>query len=311
MRRTQPPGCPHRRDAFTLIELLVAIAIIAVLIGLLLPAVQTVREAANRIACTSNLKNHGLALHQFENTRGRFPPGLVSGPYPPAGVTTSTGHGFWVFLLPYLEQPALARQYRWDQWWYDPPNQPVVTTQLTILQCPSAEPNRIGGGLADQRDKGAATDYAPTLEVNASLAAAGLIDPVGNYQGVLDRNFMSRPADITDGLSQTSMITECAGRPQCWQAGRYVPDLYSSGGAWAAGPNRINLSGAMPDGSSRNGPCAINCINNQEVYSFHPGGANVLFADGSVHFLRAGMDIRILARLITRAGEEVVSPGDY
>src|SRR5262249_31809037 len=116
--------------AFTLIELLVVIAIIAVLIGLLLPAVQKVREAANRTACTNNLKNGGLALHQFESAQGRFPPGAVIGPFLPAGVTTRATHGCWPFLLPYLEQQALYNQYRWDLNWIDPVNQPVVTTQL-------------------------------------------------------------------------------------------------------------------------------------------------------------------------------------
>ncbi len=118
-------------------------------------------------------------------------------------------------------------------------------------------------------------------------------------------------AEITDGTSNTTLITECAGRPQAWQAGRYVPDLYRAGGAWAAGANCIRVQGAHPDGSLRTGPCAINCINDQEVYSFHPGGANFVFADGSVHFLSAGINIRILAALITRDGGEAVSADDY
>src|SRR5438128_2545572 len=105
----------RRSSGFTLMELLVVIAIIAVLIGLLLPAVQKVREAANRIQCGSNLKNVGLALHNFENTHGRFPPGGVVGPFPPAGVPNTTTHGWGPFLLPYLEQQPLADQYRWDK----------------------------------------------------------------------------------------------------------------------------------------------------------------------------------------------------
>src|SRR5262249_40994052 len=118
-------------------------------------------------------------------------------------------------------------------------------------------------------------------------------------------------ADIVDGTSQTILIAEAAGRPKRWQAGRYVPGRFSAGGPWACGVNRIEVWGSTPNGAGHPGPCAINCSNDQEVYSFHPGGANILFADGSVHFLQATIDIRVFARLITRAGGEVVSAADY
>src|SRR5262249_55802367 len=137
--RTSPVPSPRRtRRAYTLIELLVVIVIIGILIALLLPAVQKVREAANRMACTNNLKNCGLALHNFERANGRFPPGAVIGPYLPAGVTAKASHGCWPFLLPYLEQQALYQQYNWNLNSNNSANQPVVKTQLKILQCPSA-----------------------------------------------------------------------------------------------------------------------------------------------------------------------------
>jgi prepilin-type N-terminal cleavage/methylation domain-containing protein len=103
-----------RRRGFTLIELLVVIAIIAVLIGLLLLAVQKVREAAHRIQCNNNFKQLGLALHQFHDVRGKFPPGQVNGPYPDAGVYWGTQHGWAVFILPYVEQQQLWALYRLD-----------------------------------------------------------------------------------------------------------------------------------------------------------------------------------------------------
>jgi prepilin-type N-terminal cleavage/methylation domain-containing protein/prepilin-type processing-associated H-X9-DG protein len=303
----------HCRHGFTLIELLVVIAIIAVLIGLLVPAVQKVREAGNRMSCSSNLKQIGLALHQFHDAHGAFPPGTVSGnaTYWLGGAAPGTTHGAWPFLLPYLEQQNLAARYHFDVGWPDPANEATRMVQLKVLQCPSAEPDRLGGGLSTTPAQGACTDYGPTLEVSPGLVSLELIEPVGNYQGVLDRDRLTRLAEITDGTSNTTLVSECAGRPQRWQGGRYVPNLYSGGGAWVSGPNRIDLEGARPDGSGRGGPCAINCINQQEVYSFHPGGANFVFADGSVRFLRQDIPIGVLAALITRAGGEVVSANDY
>jgi prepilin-type N-terminal cleavage/methylation domain-containing protein len=141
-----PPNLERSgRDAFTLIELLVVIAIIAVLIGLLVPAVQKVREAGNRMACSNNLKQIGLGLHNFHDVHCRFPPGsVVNQALSQAGFTIpgNVSHGWTLFLLPYIGEQALAAGYRWDVSFNDPANQGVVPTQLKILQCPSAEPNR-------------------------------------------------------------------------------------------------------------------------------------------------------------------------
>src|SRR5262245_26690922 len=135
MRKPSPTPPGTSRRAFTLIELLVVIAIIAVLIGLLLPAVQKAREAANRMKFTSHLKQIGLALHQFENTRGKFPPSKIDGPFPEAGVIAPVSHGWGPWILPYIEQEALARQYRWDLFYHDLRNRPVAATQLKVMQC--------------------------------------------------------------------------------------------------------------------------------------------------------------------------------
>jgi prepilin-type N-terminal cleavage/methylation domain-containing protein len=205
----------RRRSAFTLLELLVVIAIIAVLIGLLLPAVQKVREAANRMKCGNNLKQIGLALLQFENVRGKFPPGRIVGPFPEAGIPAGAVHGWGVFVLPYVEHQALADQYRWDLNATVPENQPVVALHLNIMQCPSAEPGRFMtfDSWAIYGTRGACGDYAPTAQLDSALPALGLIDPPASFLGVMSANRMTLLSDITDGTSNTTLFAECAGRP--------------------------------------------------------------------------------------------------
>jgi prepilin-type N-terminal cleavage/methylation domain-containing protein/prepilin-type processing-associated H-X9-DG protein len=316
-----------RRRGFTLIELLVVIAIIAILIGLLLPAVQKVREAANRLACTNNLKQLGLAAHNYHDTYSTFPPGAV-GPLTPAfpQYLQLKHHGLATYLLPHVEQQPLADRYRWDVSWFDPPNQPVVNTQLRVWQCPSARANRIMDGSQDTvkpppgnlfSGTAACGDYAGMGFVHVDLVRSGRIDPPSgprdeqdNSEGVFAINGTRGFADITDGTSQTILIGECAGRPQLWQGRSLVADKLLSGGPWSS-RNLLWCRGASPDGTRFFESCAVNCTNDREVYSFHPTGANVVFADGHVHFLKATIDIRIFARLVTRAGGEVVSAGDY
>jgi prepilin-type processing-associated H-X9-DG protein len=216
-------------------------------------------------------------------------------------------HGWAPFILREIEQTALYDLYDWDVPLYHPDNQPVVTRHLAIFQCPSAPGNRIStmppfalypGGQA------ACGDYANTLAIDPALGS-------GDVRGVLAEQVPARIADITDGTSNTTLFTECAGRPQRWQAGRGGLDQAVDGGPWAGFRKGITLRGATHDGTARPGPCAINCTNDFEVYSFHSGGANAVFADGHVRFLAAQIDLHFLAKLITRAGGEVASEGDF
>ena len=311
-----------KRRGLTLIELLVVIAIIAILIGLLLPAVQKVREAAARIQCANNLKQLGLALHNYHDEHGTFPPAYLNeGPY--LNTAYSFAHGWAPFILPYVEQKPLYERYHWDLPLYVLENQPVVATQLKGFQCPSTpEPNRymMFGPYALWGTKGACGDYTFTLGVDPVLARVKLADPAGDYRGALTNTPTTaltrssnaagtRILDITDGTSNTILLAEDAGRPRLWQAGKAGPDQTVDGGPWDHMKGQILLRGSSSDGTTTPGPCALNCTNDAEVYAFHTGGANAVFADGSVHFLHASMDIRIMARLITRAGGEVV-PGD-
>jgi prepilin-type processing-associated H-X9-DG protein len=116
---------------------------------------------------------------------------------------------------------------------------------------------------------------------------------------------------ISDGTSNTILVTEDAGRPRAWVAGQAGDDQVLLGCGWSGYNNPLSIQGSTSDGQAHPGTCAINCTNDGEVYSFHPGGANAVFADGSVHFLQAGIDIRILAALVTRAGGEAIAAADF
>ena len=296
------------RKGFTLIELLVVIAIIAVLIGLLIPAVQKVREAANRMSCTNNLKQIGLAFHNYHGDFRKFPPGVVKGPSPALGVTTTAVHGNMVFLLPYLEQQQLFNRYDRNLDSSDPKNQLVASKQLTVVQCPSAESNRVQDNALGIPGVFACSDYAGIREVPQDLVDKYLDPPPARRDSVMMISVMCRMADITDGTSNTILYAEDAGRPQLWHKGQRVPGTVISGGPWAL---RGLIWGNPPDAEEPPWPCAINCSNHQQIYSFHPGGANAVFADGSVHFLQEGISIRVLAALVTRAGGELVAASDF
>jgi prepilin-type N-terminal cleavage/methylation domain-containing protein/prepilin-type processing-associated H-X9-DG protein len=263
---------PLPRRAFTLIELLVVIAIVAILIGLILPAVFRAREAASRADCLNRIRNQGLAVLNYESAHGRLPPGAVSGPFPPAGVMTTASHGMWVLLLPFVEQGAVASAYRLDLPFDNPANQPAASAKIRVLMCPNLDPERL-----EQWDPpplvGGVTDYA-AVDVNPFLADIGLIDPVGNFEGVMPVNGQVRVTDITDGASNTLLLIEAGGRP---------------GVGWASPLSLVGLRQAF---GGTGGP--------------HRGGANVCLADGSARFVRDSIGLRVLARLATRSGGEVI-----
>jgi prepilin-type N-terminal cleavage/methylation domain-containing protein/prepilin-type processing-associated H-X9-DG protein len=317
-----------RPAGFTLIELLVVIAIIGVLIALLLPAVQRVREAANRSTCTNSLRQLGLALHQFHDATGTFPPARVLGPVRELRVPDATPpieHSWMVFILPHLEQENLHRQYRMELDFRHPTNQQVVQTPLKIMVCPSA-PGRgmdvfSSGGYTNWVT--ATADYTAIMRVEPVLVDLGYADrmegdslkgamrSVGTFGGTVLSDTQQRMMDIPDGTSNTFLLIESAGRPQYWRVGQQPLDVRIRGAGWGDARNAFSIQGITFDGVTTPGPCALNCTNDREMYAFHPAGANALLADGSVQFIETGTSMRIIARLITVAGGEILSHNDF
>jgi prepilin-type N-terminal cleavage/methylation domain-containing protein len=297
------------RSGVTLIELLVVIAIIGLLASLLLPAVQQAREAANRMSCKNNLKNLGLAAHQFHDVHRFLPPARVLGPNLDFKVYNNVEHGWVVFLLPYLEQQVLYDRYHFDHDFRDPLNAEVVAQRLSIVQCPSA-PSRTAdvfssGGFSNWKTIPA--DYVPIMRVDDSLVAAGFADPAADLRGALSSNTTTRFADILDGLSSSILLTECAGRPQSWVTGRLVGGARVRGSGWADSRSAFSIHGTTNDGSFSPGPCAVNCTNDRELYAFHSAGVHSVFCDGSVRLLSEDIGIRETCRMLTIAGGEVTS----
>jgi prepilin-type N-terminal cleavage/methylation domain-containing protein/prepilin-type processing-associated H-X9-DG protein len=301
-----------RRPGFTLIELLVVIAIIGVLIGLLLPAIQKIRELANRISCQNNLKQIGLGMLNFEQERGGFPPSATKQGGP---LYDGYQHSWSAALLPYIEQTNSFKLYRYDRDWDHPDNAEAVRTYLKLFNCPSTpEQPRYDTTHAPNAACG---DYhavnAIKVFVGVNCNVPGIRDDSDpddpRLVGGMRRNFLTRIAEITDGTSNTILVAEDAGRPKWYNQDRQIfipiPSPPNGQAGWADPNGAFSIDGARPDGQVPGG-CPINCSNNSEIYSFHPNGANVVFADGSVHFLAANIEFCGLAALVTRAGGELV-----
>jgi prepilin-type N-terminal cleavage/methylation domain-containing protein/prepilin-type processing-associated H-X9-DG protein len=302
-----------RWRAFTLVELLVVIAIIGVLVALLLPAVQSAREAARRMQCSNNVKQIMLSMHHFHDAFLVLPPGAVRGAVTPAhtrfNVPANVKHGWAPFVLPFMEQKSLADKYRWDLNWSHANNRPVVETHLKVFLCPSAP----GGKRIDTDGtvQAAASDYGILNAISGDLLPYGLCE-AGTASapfGVMKVNELLRFAEITDGTANTFWLDECAGRPARYRRGRkLVTGLHTDLGASAfSDTNEHVIHGANVTGSSTPGAYAINSTNANEMYAFHPGGAMAGFGDGSVRFLRETLDMRVATALVTRSGGEIVS----
>ncbi|MEQ8667865.1 MAG: DUF1559 domain-containing protein [Pirellulales bacterium] len=309
----------------TLIELLVVIGIVGMLAAVLLPAIQFAREAARGAQCQSNLRQIGLAVLLFEDVKKELPCATYGKPYNEMSPTIGS---VFTKLLPYIEQTALNDQYDWSYDWTAPENQESVNTPIPLYRCPSSQSDDIQIGLRKSTGQSypnrtaAVTDFTAVYSWGYPLAIPA--DPmsydiwgVSALSPVDERNVYTIPTRIrvVDGASYTLTFVERAASTDRWVKGHLVEHGPSTAPDWApwAGQGCVWILSYAEGGESWApsglGPCNVNCSNHQGLYAFHPGGANVLFLDGRVVFLREQVEADVLFAMVTRSrGERIDTP---
>jgi prepilin-type N-terminal cleavage/methylation domain-containing protein/prepilin-type processing-associated H-X9-DG protein len=302
------------RRAFTLIELLVVIAIIAILIGLLLPAVQKVRAAAARLSCSNNLKQIGLAVHNYASANEDCFP-KYDGANRRLGWTT--------LLLPYLEQENVYKMVDQTRSWYVSQggcqNRAAGLVRMKGFVCPANPGSQRTILVQDPENPGGSFQAAPT-DYTLPDGFYYSTNPVNWHEGTI-RSISAigrrRITDVSDGTSNTLIVFENADVPNIWINGVKTVDNsnnpqvinHSNHGGWA-NPNNNTVRGWDATGTVQFGPYVVNKRNGAAIYGFHTGGAHVLLADGSVQFLSENTTAETVKRLITFSGGEVVSAGN-
>ncbi|MBX3436794.1 MAG: DUF1559 domain-containing protein [Planctomycetaceae bacterium] len=297
------------RRGFTLIELLVVIAIIAVLIALLLPAVQQAREAARRTQCKNNLKQIGLALHNYHDVHLTFPSGWVAASFPMSDPEGESGFGWGSMILPYVEQNNLYDQFNFSLPMDDdtgaPTHRSLLQHRLTVFQCPS-DPKPDSFRLEDR--------YGELLELaTANYAGSfgvtelhGCENPPGTppvnsggqciSDGMLFHNSRVRIQDASDGTSNTLLVGERTTFTELDGSKFY--------GTWSGALPEVEESAARILSHSEHAP---NSFEHPEDWgSFHTGGAQFVLGDGHVRFISENIDEAVFQALATRSGGEVV-----
>jgi prepilin-type N-terminal cleavage/methylation domain-containing protein len=300
----------EKRVGFTLVELLVVIAIIGVLVALLLPAVQMAREAARRSQCTNNLRQVGLAIHNYESTFARLPTAGQGTDFTnsPAS-TTFDQQSLFTVILPYMEQGSTFARFDLNLA-YNASNQNISAAKQAIasLVCPT----RAWRNLPTDQQGFGCTDYGAIYYVDID-PTTGLQNKLIRADGALVKGG-SRMAEVTDGVSNTIFVGEDNGRDERMQPNHVYIDPIDGQKRriwrWADPDCAYGISKTINNNSSpRGGPATCpwdtnNCGPFEEIFSFHPSGANVLVGDGSCRFLNENLAVAPLRALVTRSGGE-------
>jgi prepilin-type processing-associated H-X9-DG protein len=291
--------------------LLVVIAIIGVLVGLLLPAVQAAREAARKAQCQNNLRQWGLAILNFESANRVFPASgwTQTSPGNPSGVYL----GWRAVCLPYIEQTSLQSRYDFTLHWWQGTNLELGQFRLDVATCPSTPSLAPVLQIVAKAPRPALTlaQGLGRIDYEAIMGIRPILDPTiydaNNRFSVMHRDSRNRFASIRDGSSNTIMVFETAARPSVYRRSGARPDLKNDQGiGWIDSEGGYSLDGASSDGEREGcGPALgcqsmINARNDNEPFSLHSGGAFALYADGHVAFESDSVSVSSLAAKCTR-----------